>query len=400
MPDFLEEFTNVPVGRLGIISLPGCEDLTNKIDNYIVKWRAERQSEHKSSIIFSGYQKDSYILNVEFTRFGTGEGKATIKETVRGYDIFIVCDMFNYGLSYKMYGKEFPMSPDEHFCNLKRVIAAIAGKARRITVIMPMLYEGRQHKRTSRESLDCALALQELCNGMGVDNIITFDAHDARVQNAIPLKGFENVTTSYQMIKSMVKSVDDIKFDKDHLMVVSPDEGGVSRCIYYSTVLGVDLGMFYKRRDFSRIVDGRNPIVAHEFLGVDVGGKDVIVVDDMISSGESMLEVASKLKALNANRIFVVCSFGLFCNGLEKFDDAYEKGIISKVFTTNLIYRTPELLEREWFCEVDLSKYIAYIVDTLNNDMSISNLLDPADRIYKYLSSRGHNVPSHRRKKK
>ncbi|MBQ7581169.1 MAG: ribose-phosphate pyrophosphokinase [Clostridia bacterium] len=400
MPDLFEELTTLPVGRLGIISLPGCEELTKKIDEYLVNWRAERRSEHKSTIAFYGYQKDSYLLNVEFTRFGTGEGKVTIKETVRGYDIFIVCDVFNYGVTFKMYGKEYPMSPDDHFANLKRAIAAVAGKAKRITVIMPMLYEGRQHKRSSRESLDCALALQELCNEMGVDNIITFDAHDARVQNAIPLKGFENVTTSYQMIKAMVKNVDDIKFDKDHLMIVSPDEGGVSRCIYYSTVLGVDLGMFYKRRDFSRVVDGRNPIVAHEFLGTDIEGKDVIVVDDMISSGESMLEVASKLKDLNANRIFVVCSFGLFCNGLEKFDEAFKEGTISKVFTTNLIYRTPELLSREWFCEVDLSKYISYIVDTLNNDMSISKLLDPADRIYQLLTSKGHNVPNHRSKKK
>lgn len=399
MPEFNEEFTTVPVGKLGIIALPGCEKLSEKIDNYLSTWRRERESEHKSTIAFSGYQKDSYILNVDFTRFGTGEGKATIKETVRGYDIFIVCDMFNYGLTYKMYGMDFPMSPDEHYANLKRAIAAIAGKAKRITVIMPMLYEGRQHKRSSRESLDCALALQELCNGMGVDNIITFDAHDARVQNAIPLKGFENVTTSYQMIKAMVKNIDDIKIDKENLMIVSPDEGGMSRCIYYSTVLGVDLGMFYKRRDFSKVVNGRNPIIAHEFLGDDVEGKDIIVVDDMISSGESMLEVAQKLKALKAKRIFVFSSFGLFCNGLEKFDEAYKKGIINKVFTTNVVYRTPELLSKEWYCSVDLSKYIAYIVDTLNNDMSISDLLNPAERIYKLLTSKGFNVPNHRKKK-
>ena len=400
MPDFYEDFTTLPVGRLGIISIPGCEELTKKIDAFLVKWRAERRSEHKSTIAFSGYEKNSYILDVEFTRFGTGEGKVTIKETVRGYDIFIVCDVFNYGVTKKMYGKEYPMSPDDHFANLKRAIAAVAGKAKRITVVMPMLYEGRQHKRSSRESLDCALALQELCNEMGVDNIITFDAHDARVQNAIPLKGFENVTTSYQMIKNIVRNFPDIKIDKDHLMIISPDEGGVSRCIYYSTVLGVNLGMFYKRRDFSRIVDGRNPIVAHEFLGTDVEGKDVIVVDDMISSGDSMIDVAKQLKKLRAKRIFVVCSFGLFCNGLDEFDKAYEEGTISKVFTTNLIYRTPELLSREWFCEVDLSKYIAYIVDTLNNDLSISRLLDPADRIYKYLTSHGHNIPNPSEKKK
>lgn len=395
MPDLYDDFTTIPVGKLGLIALPGCEDLTKKIDNYLVTWRAERESEHKSTIAFAGYQKDSYILNVEFTRFGTGEGKATICETVRGYDIFIVCDMFNYGIEYKMYGKTFPMSPDEHYANLKRAISAVAGKARRITVIMPMLYEGRQHKRSSRESLDCAIALQELCNSMGVDNIITFDAHDARVQNAIPLNGFENVSPCYQMLKAMVNNINDLKIDKDHLMVISPDEGGMSRCIYYSTVLGVELGMFYKRRDFSRVVNGRNPIVAHEFLGDDVEGKDVIIVDDMISSGESMLEVAQKLKKLKANRIFIFSSFGLFCEGVSSFDKAYEEGLFDKVFTTNLIYRSPELLSREWYCEVDLSKYISYLVDTLNNDMSISNLLNPADKIFDLLTSHGFTVPNH-----
>ena len=398
MPELYDDFTTIPVGKLGLISLPGCEDLTKKIDKYLVRWRAERESEHKSTIAFAGYQKDSYILNVEFTRFGTGEGKATICETVRGYDIFIVCDMFNYGIEYKMYGKTFPMSPDEHYANLKRAISAVAGKARRITVIMPMLYEGRQHKRSSRESLDCAIALQELCNTMGVDNIITFDAHDARVQNAIPLNGFENVSPCYQMLKAMVNNINDLKIDKDHLMVISPDEGGMSRCIYYSTVLGVELGMFYKRRDFSRVVNGRNPIVAHEFLGDDVEGKDVIIVDDMISSGESMLEVAQKLKKLKAGRIFIFSSFGLFCEGVSSFDKAYEEGLFDKVFTTNLIYRSPELLSREWYCEVDLSKYISYLVDTLNNDMSISKLLNPADKIFDLLTSHGFTVPNHSKK--
>lgn len=281
------------------------------------------------------------------------------------------------------------MSPDEHYANLKRAISAIGGKAHRITVIMPMLYEGRQHKRSTRESLDCALALQELCNTMGVDNIITFDAHDPRVQNAIPLKGFENVQPVYQMIKSLVNHVDDLQLDNDHMMVISPDEGGMGRCIYYSTVLGLDLGMFYKRRDYSKIVNGRNPIVAHEFLGANVEGKDVMIVDDMISSGESMLEVATKLKELGAKRIFIFSAFGLFCEGLDRFDEFYEKGLIDKVFTTNLVYRTPELLKREWFCEVDMSKYVAYIIDTLNHDMSISSLLDPADRIYAFLEKRG-----------
>jgi len=273
------------------------------------------------------------------------------------------------------------MSPDAHYANLKRIISAIGGKAKRITVIMPMLYEGRQHKRSGRESLDCANALQELCNFMGVNNIITFDAHDARVQNAIPLHGFENVQPVYQMIKSLVNNVKDIQIDKEHLMIISPDEGGMSRGIYYSTVLGVELGMFYKLRDYTRIVNGRNPIIAHEFLGDNIEGKDVIVVDDMISSGDSMIDVAKKLKELGANRIFICAAFGLFCNGLKTFDDAYKTGLIEKIFTTNLVYRTPELLQREWYVEVDLSKYISYIVDTLNHDMSVSKLLNPVERI-------------------
>ena len=300
-----------------------------------------------------------------------------------------MCDVFNYGITHNVYGHDVPLTPDEHYANLKRAIAAVAGKAHRITVIMPMLYEGRQHKRTSRESLDCALALQEMCNLMGVDNIITFDAHDPRVQNAIPLKGFENVQPVYQMIKALVNNVPDLKLDPEHMMVISPDEGGMGRCIYYSTVLGLELGMFYKLRDYSRIVNGRNPIIAHEFLGHDVAGKDVMIVDDMISSGESMLEVASKLKELGAKRIFVFSAFGLFCNGLELFDEAYKNGIFTKVFTTNLVYRSPELLKREWYCEVDVSKYMAYIIDTLNHDMSISHLLNPADKINSLLKKKG-----------
>ncbi len=285
---------------------------------------------------------------------------------------------------------KIPMSPDAHYANLKRVISAIGGKARRITVIMPMLYEGRQHKRSGRESLDCATALQELCSFMDVDNIITFDAHDPRVQNAIPLNGFENVQPVYQMIKALVNNVEDLHIDQDHLMIISPDEGGMSRCIYYSTVLEVDLGMFYKQRDYTRIVNGRNPIVAHEFLGDNVEGKDVLIADDIISSGESMLEVAKKLKELKANRIFMAAGFGLFCNGLEDFDKAYADGLIDKVFTTNLVYRSPELLKREWYVEVDLSKYVSLIVDTLNHDMSVSKLLNPADRINKLLVKLGY----------
>ena len=390
MAGFDENFQTIPHGQLGIIALPGCENLAKRIDWYLTSWRAERLDEHKDTLSFIGYERSSYLVDVRFPRFGTGEGKATIHETVRGYDLFILCDCFNYGVDFEMYGMRVPMSPDDHFANLKRAISAVAGKARRITVIMPMLYEGRQHKRSTRESLDCANMLQELCNYMGVDNIITFDAHDPRVQNAIPLSGFESVQPVYQMIKAMTRTIVDLHFDKDHLMVISPDEGGMGRCIYYSTVLEVELGMFYKRRDYSRIVNGRNPIIAHEFLGDNVEGKDVIIVDDMISSGESMLEVAGKLKDLKANRIFICSSFGLFCNGLDGFDEAYEKGIIDHVFTTNLIYCTPELQAREWHTEVDMSKYISYIIDTLNHDMSVSHLLDPADRIRNLLISKGY----------
>ena len=389
MPDYTAEFTTIPYGPLGIIALPGCEELAEKIDKYIVKWRAQKQSEHKNSIAFAGYERDSYLIKASFPRFGTGEGKGTICQSVRGYDIYLICDVFNYGITHNIYGQDVPLTPDEHYANLKRAIAAVAGKAHRITVIMPMLYEGRQHKRTTRESLDCALALQEMCNLMGVDNIITFDAHDPRVQNAIPLKGFENVQPVYQMIKALVNNVPDLKLDPENMMVISPDEGGMGRCIYYSTVLGLELGMFYKLRDYSRIVNGRNPIIAHEFLGKDVAGKDVMIVDDMISSGESMLEVAGKLKELGAKRIFVFSAFGLFCNGLELFDEAAKNGIITKVFTTNLVYRTPELLKRKWYCEVDVSKYMAYIIDTLNHDMSISHLLNPADKINSLLEKKG-----------
>ncbi len=386
------EITTIPYGPLGIIALPGCEELAAKIDKYLVRWRSQQESEHKSTIAFSGYERDTYLLDVTFPRFGTGEGKCSLHDTARGADIFIVCDMFNHGITYKMYGQSVPMSPDDHYANLKRAISAIEGKARRITVIMPMLYEGRQHKRSQRESLDCAMALQELCLNMGVSNIITFDAHDPRVQNAIPLCGFENVSPAYQMIKALVNNVSGLNFDKDHMMVISPDEGGMGRCIYYSTVLGLDLGMFYKRRDYSRVVNGRNPILEHSFLGSNVEGKDVIVVDDMISSGESMLEVASKLKDLGANRVFIFSAFGLFCEGLSAFDNAYRNGIFDKVFTTNLVYRIPELANCEWYCEVDCSKYLSYIIDTLNQDKSISSLLDTSDKIDAILRQNGYKI--------
>ncbi len=384
MSDAQNHFNSIPYGRLGVIAMPGCEEIAKKIDAYLVRWRNERPE----NFIYDGYIKDSFIIKTSFPRFGTGEGKGVIEQSIRGYDLFILCDCFNHGVTHEMYGQRVPVTPDEHFANLKRVIAASAGKAHRITVIMPMLYEGRQHKRSNRESLDCALALQEL-ERMHVDNIITFDAHDPRVQNAIPLIGFENIQPSYQLVKAMVKNVENLKIDKDHLMCISPDEGGMSRCIYLSTVLEVELGMFYKRRDYSVIVNGRNPIIAHEFLGDNVEGKDVIIVDDMISSGDSMIEVATKLKALKAKRIFVAASFGLFCNGLETFDKAYADGIIDKVFTTNLVYRTPELISKEWYAEVEMSKYISYIVDTLNHDMSVSKLLDPSDKIKNYITMHG-----------
>ena len=386
------EITTIPYGPLGIIALPGCEEMAEKIDRYLVKWRSQQESEHKSTIAFAGYERESYIMNVSFPRFGTGEGKCTLHETVRGYDVYIVTDMFNHGITYKMYNYTVPMSPDDHYANLKRAISAIGGKARRITVIMPMLYEGRQHKRTTRESLDCALTLQELCLYMGVDNIITFDAHDARVQNAIPLHVFENVSPAYQMIKALVNNTEGLKIDKEHMMIISPDEGGMSRCMYYSNVLGLDLGMFYKRRDYSRVVNGRNPILEHSFLGSNVEGKDVMIIDDMISSGESMLEVASKIKTLGANRVFIFSAFGLFCEGLESFDKAFRDGLFDRVFTTNLVYRTPELKKRDWYCEVDLSKYLSYIIDTLNHDKSVSRLLNPADKIDAILRKKGYKA--------
>jgi len=373
----------MPVGTLGIVGMESCKEITEKINNYLVEWRAERHIDMSDEHL-RGYSSDDYRVPVRCPRFGSGEGKGIISHSVRGYDLYLLVDTFNYGVTYKMYGKEVPMSPDDHFQDLKRIIAAAGGKARRITVIMPMLYEGRQHRRTARESLDCAMALQELAS-MGVDNIITFDAHDPRVQNAVPLEGFENIMPTYQFLKALKRSVPDIEINRDHLMMISPDEGAMSRCMYYSSVLNVDLGMFYKRRDYSVIVNGRNPIVAHEFLGDSVKDKDVIVVDDMISSGDSMLDIATKLKERGAKRIFMFATFGLFTDGLARFDAAYTDHLIDKVFTTNLIYRTPELRARDWYTEVDMSKYIAYIIDNLNHDSSISELLNPIDRINKLL---------------
>ena len=385
MPNDERILETMPDGALGLIPLKSCEELGAKVDQYLVGWREKREHAHKNEAAFKGYHRDSYIISTSVPRFGTGEAKGVIKESVRGYDLYLMVDVTNYSLTYSVSGHENHMSPDDHYADLKRIIAAVGGKARRITAIIPFLYESRQHKRTARESLDCALALQEL-TAMGVDNIITFDAHDPRVQNAIPLKGFETVQPAYQFIKGILKNCDDLKLDNDHLMIISPDEGGTNRAVYLANVLGVDMGLFYKRRDYSKIVDGRNPIVAHEFLGTSVEGKDVIIIDDMISSGESMIDVATELKKRKANRIFVVSTFGLFTNGLERFDKAVEDGTIYKVVTTNLTYQTPELLSRPYYINCDMSKYIAYIIDTLNHDSSISDLLNPYDRIQKLVS--------------
>lgn len=357
------------VAPIGVIAMNSVTELGKKIDDYLVDWAGK-----------GGVNVDTFLVESECPRFSSGDSKGLIKSTVRGKDLFIILDVGNYNVKYDYFGKENSMSPDDHFQDLKRIIQAASGKAHRVNVIMPILYGGRQHRRSYRESLDCACALQEL-EAMGVSNIVTFDAHDPRVQNAVPLMGFDNVMPTYQVLKAMFRDIKDIDFTKEKFMVVSPDEGALNRNMYYASVLGVDMGMFYKRRDYTRIVNGRNPIVAHEFLGTSVEGKDMIIIDDMISSGESMLEVAAALKERKANKIFVFSTFGLFTNGLDKFDKAYENGIIDKVLTTNLIYQTPELLQREWYINCDMSKYIAYIIDTLNHDSSISDLLNPNERI-------------------
>ena len=370
-----KEFFNADerLADLGLIAVPGAEELTAKIDRHLLRWAQE-----------AGMDQDTFIIESECPRFSSGDGKGLIRSTVRGDDIYFVVDVGNYNQKYKIFGHENFMSPDDHFQNLKRVIAAVGGKARRLNVIMPFLYESRQHKRSSRESLDCALALQEL-TAIGVDNIITFDAHDPRVQNAIPLKSFETVQPTYQFIKALLKNVPDIHMKPENMMIISPDEGAMGRAIYFGNVAGVDVGTFYKRRDYTKIVEGRNPIIAHEFLGADVSGKDVVVIDDMISSGESMIDVATELKRRNANRIFVASTFGLFTNGLEKFDEAYKSGLIYRVMTTNLVYQPEELLQREYYINVDMSKYIALLIDTLNHDSSIAEYLNPTERIERIL---------------
>ena len=371
---------NIPVGALGIIALDGCQEMGNRVNDYLVKWRKEDGHVHKNDVVFSGYERDNYLINARVPRFGSGEAKGIIGESVRGKDLYLMVDVCNYSLTYSLSGHINRMSPDDHFQNLKRIIAAIGGKGRRLNVIMPFLYESRQHRRTSRESLDCALALQELVR-LGVDNIITFDAHDPRVQNAIPLSGFETVRPTYQFVKGLLRTVKDLKIDSEHMMAISPDEGATERAVYLANVLNLDMGMFYKRRDYTRIVNGRNPIVAHEFLGSSVEGKDVIILDDMISSGDSILDVARQLKQRKAKRIYAAATFGLFTNGMEKFDKAYEEGIINGLLTTNLIYQTPELLSRPYYINCDMSKYIALMIDTLNHDGSISDILNPSARI-------------------
>ncbi len=373
---------SIPVGPLAIVALSGSKQLGDAVDAYIADWRSDRIEAEESPITFKGYTKKSYLLNVKTPRFGTGEAKCTLCESVRGADLYIIDDVTNYSVEYSVCGYKNHMSPDDHYADIKRVIAATSGKARRITVIMPFLYESRQHRRTSRESMDCAVMLQELVN-MGVDNILTFDAHDPRVNNAIPCSGFESIMPTYQFIKNLLRNVDDIKIDSDHLMVISPDEGAMGRVVYFANALGINMGMFYKRRDYTTVVDGRNPIVAHEYLGESVEGKDVLIIDDMISSGDSMLDVARQLKKRKANRVFVASTFGLFTNGLDRFDEAYEQGLIYRVMTTNCIYQTPELLKREWYINVDITKFTATFIDRLNHDSSISDLLNPIDKINK-----------------
>ncbi len=359
--------------RLGIIGMKGCEEIAEKVDMHLRTFVAQ-----------SGAHVDSFLIPTNCPRFGTGEAKAVISHSVRTYDIYIICDPFNYSVTYKMYGMDHPMSPDDHYQDLKRIISALGGKPKRITVIMPMMYEGRQHRRIARESLDCAIMLQELAN-MGVDNFITFDAHDSRVQNAIPLKSFENVRPTYQMIKACLKYRSEIILDADNTLIVSPDEGAMGRCMYYSSVLGMDLGMFYKRRDYSKVINGKNPIVAHEFLGKDITDKNVIVVDDMIASGESMIDVARELKKRKAKRVIVFASFGLFTEGVEKFNKANEEGLIDAVFTTNTVYRRPDVKASKWYHEVDMSKFIGLIIRQINGDKSIGELLTPIERINKIL---------------
>lgn len=384
MPNINVIENTLPVAPLRIAALDSCHDLAEKVNDYIVGFRKTVNKEYLNSPIFSDYLKDNYIIECATPRFGTGEAKGIIKETIRGKDLFIMVDVCNYNLTYTVNGRLNHMSPDDHYQDLKRIISAATGKAHRISVIMPFLYESRQHKRTKRESLDCALALEEMEN-MGVSNIITFDAHDPRIVNAVPLMGFDNFSPSYQFMKALLRVEKNLIVDKDHLMVISPDEGAMHRAIYFSNVLGVDMGMFYKRRDYSTVINGKNPIVSHEFLGDDVKGKNVIIVDDMISSGESILDVAKQVKERGANKVFICTTFGLFTEGLEKFDDFYEKGYITRVIVTNLTYLSPEVYKKPYFIVADLSKFLALIIDSSNHDVTMSSVLDPTIKIHTLL---------------
>lgn len=384
MPNLQPLFHSIPIAPLKLATLEGCRDLAEQVNHYLVSYRHNSPTLQIQNDNLQGYAADTYLVDCACPRFGSGEGKGVLNESIRGCDLFIMVDVTNYSLTYSVCGHTNHMSPDNHFQDLKRIISAANGKARRINVIMPFLYEGRQHKRSKRESLDCALMLQELVD-MGVSNIITFDAHDPRVSNSIPLHGFDSFMPTYQFLKALVDSVPDFVIDNDHLMIISPDEGAMGRAVYFSNILGVDMGMFYKRRDYSTIVNGKNPIVAHEFLGDDVKGKDVIIIDDMISSGESMLDVAKQLKEREAGRVFVCTTFGLFTDGLEKFDEYYENGYITKVVTTNLNYRPEALLTRPYYQEADMSKFLASIIDFLNHNVSISAVQSPTDKIHKLL---------------
>ena len=372
--------TAVPVGPLGIIAMAGCEGLGERINQWLLKWHSLQELQDEQYYTSPGADRDTFLVKAYCPRFGTGEGKGVLRESVRGMDIYIIVDVCAHNVHYNMYGQEVPMSPDDHFQDLKRIIAAIAGRAKRVNVIMPMLYESRQHRRTTRESLDCAMALQEL-EHLGVSNVITFDAHDPRMVNAVPLMSFENVMPNYQMLKALLREEKDLRIDKSHMMVISPDEGAVNRNIYYSSCLSLDMGMFYKRRDYTTVVNGRNPIIAHEYLGADVEGKDIVVVDDMLASGDSMLDLCHELKARKANRIYALATFAFFTSGIQRFREAYEEGLLTRVVATDLTYTLPELASEPWFIKADMSKYISYLIATLNHDRSLHGLLNPYNRI-------------------
>jgi ribose-phosphate pyrophosphokinase len=380
-----DEIISAPFAPLGLIIMPGCEEMGAKVNEWLMTWRESREAiEENHTPLFGilGADREDFLIQIDCPRFSTGEGKGMIKSTVRGYDIYIISDIGAYNVTFDMYGRTVPMTPDDHFQDLKRIITAIGGRARRVNIIMPMLYEGRQHRRTSRESLDCAIALQELEN-LGVSNIITFDAHDPRVQNAVPLVGFDSVKPTYQILKALMREQKDLWLDRRHMMIVSPDEGAIDRNIFYSSVLGLDMGMFYKRRDYTRIINGRNPIIAHEYLGDSVEGKDIFVSDDILASGESILDLARELKKRDAGRIYAAVTFPQFTGGLDEYNKAYEDGIITRVISTNLTYCTPQLKAAPWFLQADMSKYISYIIATLNHDRSLSPLLNPYERIHR-----------------